>query len=213
MDPPPYQIVQERPEITEPSEMKQEHDRKAAVMGFPVPPPSDTASTFKDIQEEHLRFSDYQVSEGNYTLQPDGNGYALADKILWRGIRNHLNPFAHRFSMRRFLPAVLVAIALPLFALLKLAPAAAEAARNVGFPPTLAAQSVTIACYLIAGAAIGYLLERHTFIWVFLLTYLTVRLLGAELGPLPYSAFAGSVAYSVAQTKKRRRAVLLTQRA
>jgi TRAP-type uncharacterized transport system fused permease subunit len=72
---------------------------------------------------------------------------------------------------------------------------------------------VTLACYLVAGAIIGYLLERHTFVWVFLLTYLTVRLFTAgHIGPIPYSAFAGSVAYSVARAKKRRRAVLLPQR-
>jgi hypothetical protein len=213
LDRPPYQIVQERPEITEPSEMKREHDQKAATMGCPVPPPSDAASTFKEIQAEHLRFSEYQLSRGSYQLRPDGNSYTLSDKVHWRGIRNHLNPFAHRFSLRRLIPAVLVAVFLPLLALVRLAPAAAEAARNIGFPPALAAQSVTLACYLVAGALVGYLLERHTFIWVFLLTYLAVRILtGAEIGPLPYSAFAGSVAYSVAQGKKRRRAVLLPQR-
>lgn len=212
MDRPPYQVVQERPEITEPTEMKREHDRKAQSMGCPAPPPSDAEGTFKNMQAEHLRFSEYQVSRGTYKLQPDGKSYASTDKVRWRGIRNHLNPFAHRFSMRRFLPATLVGIALPLFAVVKLAPAAADAAHSIGFPSAIAAASVTLACYLIAGAVIGYLLERHTFIWTFLLTYLTIRIFpGVMLGPLPYSAFAGAVGYSVAQAKKHRRAVLVTQ--
>ena len=69
-----------------------------------------------------------------------------------------------------------------------------------------------LACYLVAGAVIGYLLERQTFIWVFLITYVSVRLFtGVAPGPIPYSAFAGSVAYSIAQAKKRRRAVLIPQ--
>ncbi len=212
MDRPHYQIVQERPEISEPAELKREHDRKAARMGCPVSPPSDADSTFRDIQEEHLRFSEFQLSRGNYKLLPDGTGYALSDKIHWRGIRNYLNPFAHRFALSRFLPAAFVGILLPLLAALVLAPAVARRAGEFGFPPTVAAGSMMLACYLIAGAIIGYLLERHTFVWVFLLTYLTVRLFTAtHIGPVPYSAFAGSVAYSVAQAKKRKRAVLLPQ--
>ena len=214
MDRPPYQVVQERPDIGEPAELKREHERKASSMGCPVPPPSDAESTFKDVQEEHLRFSEFQLSRGNYKIQPDGASYAIADRILRRGIRNHLNPFAHTFSLKRFLPAALAGIVLPLLAVLSLAPAASDAARNIGFPPLVAAESMTIACYLVAGAIIGYLLERHTFVWVFLLTYLTVRLFtSAHIGPLPYSAFAGAVAYSVAQAKKRKRAVLLPSQA
>ncbi len=210
MDCPPYQTVQERPEISEPAELKCEHDRKAATMGCPVAPPSNADSIFKDAQAEHVRFSEFQLSRGNYTPLPDGSGYAIADKAHWRGIRNHLNRFAHRFSLRRFLPAVLAGLALPLLAVTYLAPAAGEAARNIGFPPVVAAQTMMLACYLIAGAIIGYLLERHTFVWVFLLTYLTLRLVtSTHIGQLPYSAFAGSVAYSVAQAKKRKRAVLL----
>ncbi len=213
MDRPPYQTVQECPAITDPAEMKRKHDKRAASMGCPVPPPSDAKSTFKDVQAEHQRFSAYQLSRGSFRLTPDGSAYASTDRVFWRGIRNHLNPFAHRFSVRRFLPAALAAVVLPLYAVTTLAPAAAQAARNLGFPPLAAAQAVTLACYLVAGALIGYVLERQTFVWVFLLTYLSVRIFaGVQLGPLPYSAFAGSVAYSVAQAKKRRRAVLLPQR-
>lgn len=214
LDRPPYHIVQERPGITEPAEMKREHDNRAATMGCPVPPPSDASGTFKDVQSEHVRFSEYQLARGALRMNEDGKSYSIADKAHWRAIRNHLNPFAHRFSVRRFLPAALVAMALPLLAVTRLAPDAADAARNLGFPPLAAAEAVTLACYMIAGALIGYVLERQTFVWVFLLTYLSVRIFaGDHLGPVPYSAFAGSVAYSVAQAKKRRRAVLLPRAA
>jgi len=213
LDKPPYQVVQECPGITEPAAMKRKHDSRAASLACPVSPPCDTATTFKDLQAEHERFGAHQVSRGSLRLNPDGNSYTITDKVRWRGIRNHLNPLANRFPFRHFIPAALVAVALPSFAVLKLAPAAADAARNVGFSPFAAAEAVTLASYLIAGALIGYVLERQTFVWVFLLTYLSVRILaGNHLGPVPYSAFAGSVAYSVAQAKKRRRAVLLPQR-
>lgn len=213
-DRPPYQVVQECPQIAEPSEVKRRHDARAKTMGCPVAPLADAARIFKDVQSEHERFSAHQLATGAYRPLPGGSSYAIADKALWRGIRNHLNPFAHRFSIRQFLPAALVAAALPVFAFLQFAPAAAEAARNIGFSPAVAAEAVTLASYLVAGAIIGYVLERRTFVWVFLLTYVSVRIFaGTTLGPVPYSAFAGSVAYSVAQAKKRRRAVLLPQTA
>jgi hypothetical protein len=214
LDPPPYQVVQECPGVDEPAEMKRRHDAGAQSMGCPVTPATDAARIFRDVQSEHERFSAYQLSVGGYWPLPGGNSYALADKVHWRGIRNHLNPFAHRFSVRRFLPAALLAAALPVFAFLQFAPAFADAARNIGFPPQVAAEAVILASYMVAGAIIGYVLERQTFVWVFLLTYISVRLFTtASLGPIPYSAIAGSVAYSVAQAKKRRRAVLLPQTA
>lgn len=214
LDCPPYQIVQECPQISEPSEMKRVHDARAHTMGCPVTPLSDPASIIKDVQSEHERFSEYQLASGAYEPLPDGNSYAIADKAHWRAIRNNLNPFTSRFSIPQFLPAAIIAAALPVFAFLGLAPSAAEAARNVGFSPVVATEAVILACYLVAGALIGYVLERQTFVWVFLLTYVSARLFaGAHLGPIPYSAFAGSVAYSVAQAKKRRRAILVPQAA
>jgi hypothetical protein len=214
LDRPPYQTVQERPYIKEPAEMKRAHDARAAKMGCPAAPPSNATRVFKAVHEEHDRFCEYQLGQGTFRLNPDRASYALADKAYWRGIRNHLNPFVHRFYALRFLPAALAAVFLPLLAVLRLAPAAAEAARNIGFPPDLAAEAMTLASYTVAGAVIGFSLENATFIWVFLLTYIPVRLVDpAALGPMPYSAFAGLVAYSIAQAKERRRAVLLPQRA
>jgi len=214
LDRPPYQIVQECPYITEPADMKRKHEARAATMGCPVAPPAEAATVFKDVQSEHERYSNYQVAQGTFRLRPDGNSYAISDKAHWRGIRNHLNPFAHRVYTLRVVPAAMLAAVLPVLGVLKLAPAAAAAAHNIGFPPGLAAEVMMLADYMVAGAVIGYTLERQTFIWVFLLTYIPVRIVAAAgLGPVPYSAFAGLVAYSVAQAKKRRRAVLTPQTA
>jgi hypothetical protein len=210
LDRPPYHVVQQYPQLDDPARLKRHHDARAQSMGCPVAPPADAASIFKDVQSEHERFSAYQIDSGSLRLLPDGKNYVTSDKALWRGIRKHLNPLEHNFSISRFLPVALLVAALPAFAVLVFAPAAAETARNIGFPPVVAAEAVVLACYLVAGAIIGYVLERQTFVWVFLLTYVSVRLFArASLGPVPYSAFAGSVAYTVAQAKKRRRAVLL----
>ena len=214
LDRPPYQTVQECPYITEPAEMKRVHDAKAAKMGCPVPPASTVDQVFKELNEEHDRFCDYQLAQGTFQMNPDGTSYALADKAHWRGIRNHFNPFVHRIYTLRFLPALLMAVFLPVLAALKLAPAAAAAATNMGFSPSTAAEAMILASYLVAGAVIGFMLESATFVWVFLLTYIPVRVVGATpLGPMPYSALAGFVAYAVAQAKKRRRVVLLPQNA
>jgi hypothetical protein len=208
---PPYWVVQEQPGVTDPAQLKREHDRKAATMGQPVPPPSDAKSVFDDIQSEHQRFSEYQLANGGYLPLPDGNSYALADPVYWRAIRNHFNPFAQNLSMRRFLPAALIAIGLPLLALTTLAPAAAQAAVNFGLPPLIAARCVTLACYSLAGAVLGYLLERNTFLWALLFTYLTLRItMVLPLGAPPDGTLAATVAYAVAQAKKHRNAGLLS---
>jgi hypothetical protein len=61
-----------------------------------------------------------------------------------------------------------------------------------------------------ASRLIGYVLERQISIWAFLITYVAVHLaVGWTVGPLPFSAFAGIIAWSVAQGKKRRRSILL----
>ena len=214
LDCPSYQTIQERPRISDPAEMKRVHDAKVASMGCPVPPPASATQVFKDVNEEHDRFCQYQLSQGTFHPDPDGTTYSLADKAHWRGVRNHFNPFVHRFHPLRFIPAALVAMFLPVLAALNLAPAAAAAAQNMGFPPDTAFRAMMLACYLVAGATVGLLLEHGAFLWVFLLTYIPIRIFApAALGPMPYSAFAGAVAYAVAQARAHKRAVLLPQRA
>jgi len=205
LDRPPYQTVQECPYISDPAEMKRVHDAAVQKMGCPVAPPSSAAQIFKVIHEEHDWFSEYQVQQGVFQLSPDGKSYSLADKALWRGVRNHLNPFVQRFYAWRFVPAVLLAAFLPIFGLLKLVPAAVAS----GLPP----QAVLLASYLAAGAVIGLMLDNATFVWVFIVTYIPMRLVApGVLGSMPYSTFAAITAYFVAQAKEHRRTILLPQR-
>ena len=210
MDQPPYEVVQERPGLSDPAPLKREHDRKAVTMGQPVAPPADAKSVFADIQSEHQRFSDFYLQKGDLSLDIGADSYTITDKVLSRAIRNHLNPFAQNLPMRGFLPAALVAIALPLLAITKLAPIAAHAALGSVFSPFTAGRLVILASYLVAGAILGYLLENNTFLWTLLLTYLAFRVPNVlPFGSGPFATIAATVAYSVARAKKHRGTVLL----
>lgn len=212
LDQPPYWVVQECPGLSDPVQMKRVHDRKAATLGNPVSPPADTKSVFEDVQSEHQRFSQYELEHGSYELSSDGNSYELTDSVHWRAIANHLNPFAQNLSLRRFLPSVLVAIALPFLAITKLAPAAFHAASKIGFPPYGAANYTTLACFLVSGAVLGYLLERNTFLWTLFLTYFVLRVaMILPLGAPPDATFAATLAYAVAKVRKRHHSGLLSE--
>jgi len=214
LDNPPYWVLQECPQIDDPAKLKRIHDARAQTMGCPVAPPTDVDRILKDVQSEHQRYSAYQLSVGGYRPVPGGESYALSDKVHWRGVRNYFNPFAQGISARLFFPVAILAAALPVFARLEYAPAAAHAANTLGLPPEFAAQAILRLCYIVAGSLIGYVLESEIFLWAFLLTYLPARLFtSGSLGPIPYSALAAGVAWCVSQFKKRRRAVLIPQTA
>jgi len=67
------------------------------------------------------------------------------------------------------------AAALPTLGLMKFVPAVAAAATRNGCPEGLALHLATAFCYVLAGATIGYVLERHVFVWAFLLCVLGVH--------------------------------------
>jgi hypothetical protein len=214
LDNPPYWVLQECPQIDDPSELKRIHDARAQNMGRPVAPLTDVDRILKDVQSEHERYSAYQLSVGGYEPLPGEDSYAFSDKVNCRSVRNFFNPFAQGISARLFFPVAILAAALPVFGRLEYAPAVAHALRTLGLPGEFAAQPIIRLCYFVAGALIGYFLERETFLWGMLLTYIPVRLFtSGNLGPIPYSALAAGVAYCVAQIKKRRRAVLIPQTA
>jgi hypothetical protein len=212
LDNPPYWVLQECPQIDDPVKLKRIHDARSQTMGSPVAPPANIDRILRDVQSEHERFSAYQLSVGGYLPLPGGDSYAFSDKVYRRGVRNYFNPFAQGLSARFFVPVAILVAALPVFARLEYAPAAANVLRVLGLPPELATQAIIRLCYFVAGSFIGYFLEREAFLWAFLLTYVPVRLFtSGGLGPIPYSALAAGVAYFVAQVMKRRRAVLIPQ--
>src|SRR5215472_15358012 len=135
LDSPPEFVRQACPTLRDPAEIKKRHDARAATMGAPVAPATDLGSIFLEVEGEHERLSEYRTKQGNYKLDAGGDAYVLTDRVYWRGIRNFLNPFVHRFSLPEFVLALMTAAALPLLGLMKFVPAAVAAAARNGYPP------------------------------------------------------------------------------
>jgi hypothetical protein len=209
MDSPDYKIMQDCPHVTSLAELKRRHEAKAATLGTPVSPPRDVHSVIADFDEDHDRFSAYQLQRGIYRLSADGQTYLVTNKAFDRGIRNHFNPFARRLSLTTALFSALIGAVLPLYGILKLAPAMTE---RLGSAPASFLQPSTIAilaCYLLAGAILGFIAESQSYIWVMLITYIPAHLVaGWTFGGLPYSTLAFLVSYFVCQAKRKRHLVL-----
>lgn len=102
LDPPPYKIMQECPNVTSLAELKKRHDSRASTLSTPLSPPRDVQSVIAEFDREHEISCNYQVQRGIYQLTPDKTAYVLTDKVFNRGIRNFFNPFARRMSPRSF---------------------------------------------------------------------------------------------------------------
>lgn len=111
--------------MTDVTQLKKRHDARVASLGIPLSPPGDVEGLFREGQTDHERFSAHQVHRGILRLNPQGDAYLITDKAFNRGIRNHFNPFAHRLSLPVVLFSILIGAVLPLFGILKLAPAIA----------------------------------------------------------------------------------------
>jgi hypothetical protein len=204
LDPCPNLIVQKLPHINDVGELKRRHDRRGAALGPAQWPPTDAKSIFELDEERRRKFDQHQLDQGLCTLAPGGDAFVLTDKAHWRAVRNHYNPFAQRFSMARLLPSIVIGAAVPLLSLLKLAPAVAGLAPIPGV-----AEATNTAAYLVAGAAIGYLLDRNL-VWTFLITYVAAHaVLGWSFGFWPYSMLAALASFYSRRTKHRRRLILL----
>jgi hypothetical protein len=158
---------------------------------------------------DHDRFSAYQVQRGILQLNPQGDAYLVTDKAFNRGIRNFFIPFAHRISLTTVLFSALIGAVLPLFGILKLAPAVAETlgpAPAIGISPSILAIA---ACYAVAGIILGFIAEAQSYVWVMLITYVPAHVLGGSTpGWFPYSTLAFGISYFVCQAKRKRQLVL-----
>ena len=209
MDTPDYRTIQECPHITDVAELKKRHDARSASFGTPVSPPRDIQSLFEEYETDNQRFFTHQVQRGILRLNPQGDAYLITDKAFNRGILNFFSPFAHRLSLTTVLFSALIGAVLPLFGILKLAPAVAERlgpAPATGIsPPTLA----IVACYALAGIILGFIGEAQSYVWVMLITYIPAHLFaGSTLGWFPYSTLAFGISYFVCQAKRKRQLVL-----
>jgi hypothetical protein len=209
MDTLEYRVMQDCPHITDIRLLKKKHDARATSLGTPVSPPAEVSAIFDEGQKEHERFCAFQVQRGILRINAAGTAYEVTDKAFNRGIRNHFNPFANRISLTVALFSILIGAVLPLFGILRLAPAVAH---QVGRVPRGFIQPTTLAilvCYIVAGILLGLIAESQNYVWIMLITYVPAHIVaGAALGWFPYSSVAHIVSYMVCQAKRRRQLVL-----
>jgi hypothetical protein len=80
---------------------------------------------------------------------------------------------------------------------------------GTGLNAYLVTKLIVGAGYATAGAMIGICLQKSTFLWTFIFTYIAVgAIVGFGANPLPYGTFAALIAYRVAGWQKRRRLIL-----
>ena len=212
LDHPPQFIVQECPYEENLAALKKKHDAKAAKLGIPVAAEMSVPRMFDFYQKQHQRFSEYQVERGTFERTP--TGYVVSKKAFRRGIRNFLLPFAERFSLTRLVAAGIVAVGLPAATYLRIMPMLMEYALRTNLDVRLSSILVLGASYILAGAAVGLILEKSQFVWGFLFCYVGVHLLtGWWISPVPFGLIAAIVGHSVAQMRKRQRLILRTSEA
>ena len=152
------------------------------------------------------------MARGTYERAP--TGYSVAKKAFWRGIRNFLVPFAERFSATRLVLAGILAVGIPAFAHLRVLPMLMENATHSGIDWRLIAVLMLIGSYVLAGAAVGVLLEKGQFVWGFLFCFLGVHLVtGWRTSPAPFGLIAAVAGHAVSRMRKRQRLILRTDKA
>lgn len=209
LDHPPEYIVQECPYEEDLAAMKKTHDARAAKLGVPVSAEMSVPRVFEFYQKQHRRFSEFQVERGTYERTP--TGYVVGKKAFWRGIRNFLVPFAERFSAARLVLAGILAVGIPAATHVWILPRVIEDRGLVGFDWRMMTVLVLSASYVLAGTAVGLLLEKSQFVWGFLFCFVGVHLLtGWWISPAPFGLIAAVVGHAVAGMRKRQRLILRT---
>ena len=204
----PNRVVQECPNVDDPAALKKKHDSAAQSMGCPQPFPSDVSRVLNAARTEHEEFVQYQVTRGLYRSDPRG-GYALTNKAIWRGIRNHYNPFAHRIAPLRMALSALLAVGIPAIAFVLMAGGGQQASPGTHLVLDMQGEAVLLASYVAAGAAIALLIQRSPFLWAFLLTYVGVHLCtGWWASPIPFSLIAALTAFQVKRFRHFQRLML-----
>jgi hypothetical protein len=207
LDHPPEYVVQECPYEEDLSKVKKRHDARAAKLGVPVAAEMSVPRVFEFYQKQHQRFSEFQVERGTY--ERTATGYVVGRKAFWRGIRNFLVPFAERFSVTRLALAGTLAVGIPAFAHLRILPMVMQNAERFGVNWNITAVLVLVAGYVLAGVAVGLLLEKSQFVWGFLFCYVGVHLVtGWWTSPAPLGLIAAVVGHTVAHMRKRQRIIL-----
>ena len=210
-DRPEYLLEQRLPNVTNLAELKRRHDERARTLGVANPPPRDVQGILSETNDEHQRYSKFQLERGIFRLAPDGNGYLLTDRVFDRGIRNHFLPFGKRITLAQVLFSGLLGAVLPLFGILKLGPWVAQNTHADERGAFLFSGVMIALCYLVAGVIIGWVCDAQKFTWIMLVAYLPAHLVaGWSYGWFPYATLMFNACYLVAQAKRRRALILQT---
>jgi hypothetical protein len=208
MDSPDYRVLQDCRNVTDLADLKKRHNARSAAFGTPVSPPRDVKSLFEAYEVENQRHFAHQVQRGILKLNAQGDAYIVTDKAFNRGILNFFNPFARRLTLTNALLSLLVSAVIPLYGILKLAPAVAE---RVGDPYLASGpQALAIAaCFAATGVLLGLFSEVRSFVWIVVMTYVPAHLVaGSSLGRFPFSTLAFAISYFVCRAKEKRQLVL-----
>lgn len=193
--------------MEDPATLKRLHDAMAATMGCPETRSNDIKSLFERIQDEHRHFSEFQIERGLYARCPEG--YVLTSKTHWRAIRNHYNPFVQHVPPMRLATCALAAIGIPSLAHAFFSSSVLSASSADFMNVVIVGQISLLISYIIAGAAIGLLIQRNSFLWAFLLTYLGVHLCtGWWASPIPFSTISALIAFWVTRLQHKRKLML-----
>jgi hypothetical protein len=208
-DRPDHVLEQRLPNTTDVRELKKKHDQLTQTLGATIPPPQDTVGILRDADAEHERYSQFQLKSGIYQLSDGGSTYKLTDKVFNRGIWNHFVPLGKRISVPQVLFSGLLGAFLPLLGILKLAPWLAEGIGNDAVRASALSGMAIAACYIVAGAIIGWVSDVQKFTWIMLVAYVPEHLIaGWSYGWFPYATLMFVTCFLVGQAKRRRELIL-----
>ena len=167
----PGRVSQNFPGVTDLAELKRRHEARRASLTGSGEVFVNEKDFFTRFQDAHQKWADYQVQRGVLRSDP-AVGYRGTLLLGLRGVRNYLNPFADNFTFPRFAAGVICGLGLPLLAILNPGNIL-QAIQWQGSTPAQTHLLVLLVAYVLAGAVVGYLFTGKSFIWAFLLGYVS----------------------------------------
>ena len=211
----PTHIIQEQKGVRDPAKLKLAHDERARSLQIHGPVfsrPDEFEQAFDDF---HERWCLHQVERGLLVPRSDDpRRLRPTVKAGLRGIANFLNPMADNFTLPRFLLALVLGAVVPVAALLWLAGPGSWLVTRIAAATGLSPVFCLTACLALiltgVGALVGHLFLGKAFIWVFLLTYFVLRLIGPDgtWTAVALSLWTGIVANWTTSLRERRQRLI-----
>ena len=198
----PGRLSQNCPGVADVAELRRRHDARRAGLTASSEVFVSEKDFFTRFQDAHQKWGDYQVQRGILRSDPAAGLYRGTLALGLRGVRNFLNPFADNFTFPRFAIGLLFGLGLPVAAILN----PGNFARVVqwqGATPDQTHQLVLLVAYLLGGAVVGYLFTGKSFIWGFLLGYVSWLVFPRQTN-VGYVLVMSIVAHQVAKWRFRR---------